>query len=189
MIRTHHSRNNHTLLDQQPTRATLLFPEPRYKRTLHQCLHSMYRVTSPVEGISHLATTGLWQPIAIERSTPDSHDNFSFVLNPESICSRTLCLGRRVVATESSVKWWLAVQFPNSQTRPRRPLSSFGCYFRWGFSSSALCRSAVLVVWNPQSHSFPLLAHTFIPLNRHVDYIASKSTRIQPLHHVIHDTD
>ncbi|EGZ74328.1 hypothetical protein NEUTE2DRAFT_57709 [Neurospora tetrasperma FGSC 2509] len=81
IIRTHHTRNNHTLPDQQPTRATLDCPQPR--------------VTSPVEGISHLATTGLWQPIAIERS-------------------------------------------------------------------------AVLVVWNPKSHSFPLLAHTFIPLNRHV---------------------
>ncbi|KAL0466068.1 hypothetical protein QR685DRAFT_575685 [Neurospora intermedia] len=68
-LSAHHSRNNHTLHDQQPTRATLDFPQPR--------------------GISHLAIIGLWQPIAIERS-------------------------------------------------------------------------AVLVVWITKSHSFPLLAHTFI---------------------------
>ncbi|KHE85053.1 hypothetical protein GE21DRAFT_1324924 [Neurospora crassa] len=46
IIRTHHTGNSHTLLDRQPTRSHTCFP------------------TAP--GISHLATTGLWQPIAVQ---------------------------------------------------------------------------------------------------------------------------
>ncbi|KAK3498827.1 uncharacterized protein B0T23DRAFT_409039 [Neurospora hispaniola] len=84
IIRTYHSRNSHTLLDQQHDTSHTCFPTAPVRK-----------VTSPVEGISHLATTGLWQPIAVKRS-------------------------------------------------------------------------AVSVVWITKSHSFPLLAHTFIPLNRHV---------------------